>query len=104
MLTFPSGALNGQLVAIDYEEGTVTGVAGGLTASKFGPLVSHVLIRHENGPSNMRIDGNAPLAGIGWPLFHGDQIWLSLTAATKLQMIRSGVTNGNFRAIYFQKV
>ena len=113
MLGNPYGGKTGLLNATDYEEVTVDATVGGvsLTAAKITSAITHVLVRHENGPSNFRIDGGAPVSGAGtpaspsgWPVYDGDQIWLSRQAAQNLRAIRQGATNGYLRVIYFQDV
>ena len=103
MLTFPIRGMDGYLVAVAYEEQSIAAVVSSLNPLNFSGGVSHILIRHEAGPSNMRLDGTAPTSGVGFPLFDGDQIWLSFPAAQKFQAIRQGVTNGFLRAIYFTR-
>lgn len=90
--------------AFAYESVTVTGTAGGLTASTFfipQHPATRALLTLETGEIRFRYDGTAPTASEGHLLEAGQQLELLGTAAiANFKAIRTTSTSGVLKVSY----
>lgn len=95
-------AIQGALVVpTDYEELTIGAAAVPLTLAK---TLTADLVRvvHQDGPVRIRVDGTAPTAAVGEPVYDLETRWLGIREAARWQAIRTGSSNGIVRATYYK--
>lgn len=92
------------LIPFDFEESDIQGTVKMLDPSKIGAAAcAAVTLVVENGPVRYRVDGGDPSATVGEELFDRDRLSLSKAAGKQLKLVRTGVTNGFYRATYWRE-
>jgi len=94
----------GNICATDYEEVTVSTAAVGLTPAKLAGS-DYALMRVIGGPLRLRLDGPAPTATMGVPVFDGENWVLVPREMNRLLAIRSGApgaVDGTLCVVYYE--